>query len=75
MIQGKQLVQDALNAHQFDPLSTILLGDILLGTALTAATLKGQQRVQFSFQKTVEGSVNWSPRPMLPARFEVIAPA
>ena len=56
MIQGKQLVQDALNAHQMDPLSTILLGDILLGTALTAATLKGQQRVQFSFQKTVEGS-------------------
>lgn len=56
MIQGKQMVQDALDAHQMDPLSTILLGDILLGTALTAATLKGQQRIQFSFQKTIEGA-------------------
>ena len=55
MIKGNQLVQDALDAHKLNPLSSILLGDILLGTALTAATLKGQQRVQFSFQKTING--------------------
>lgn len=52
LIKADKLVEKSRTAHKTNPLETILLGDMLMAAALTAATLKGQQRVQFSLKQT-----------------------
>lgn len=91
LLKANDLVREAIERHALNPLAGIILGELLMGTALMASGLKGQQRVSLRIdcngpmkQAMAEASANGEVRGYLahtdlpvnfPTRKEMVANA